>query len=376
MNVLLIPDKFKGSLSAKEVINALAQGIRTANPKTRIYEVIASDGGDGFLEAVATYVKVEEIFVATVDPLGRDLCAPYLYERDTRTAYIELAKASGMELLNALERDPVQCSTLGTGLQIKHAINRGATTIYVGLGGSATNDGGIGIAKALGFEFLDIAGCELKPTGVNLRKIDRIRPAEIPKMLKVISVYAVNDVSNPLYGEDGAAYVYARQKGAEKEEIELLDNGLRHLDKKVRQQFAIKNASKAGAGAAGGTAYGLKTFADARFISGIDFILQLAGVAKLLKKESMDYIITGEGKIDEQTLSGKLINGVLNLGKEHSIPVVAICGALEVDRGSLKGEGIFEVLEVGDRTKSLEYNMKNASQFVERAICDFIRGNA
>ena len=322
MKVLLIPDKFKGSLSAEEVMSAISRGISKVLPKTKIYTITASDGGDGFLEAVSNYEEVEEVVVHTFDPLGRAIKASYVFQKEKERAYIELAKASGIELLALPERNPLLCSTYGTGIQIMHALQRGAKQIYIGLGGSATNDAGIGIAKALGFLFFDITGEELEPTGENLARIDRIQPPEISNMLKDIKIYAVNDVNNPLFGAKGAAYTYAAQKGASKKDIVQLDLGLEHLHKVVKHQFKVSHAEHPGAGAAGGTAYGLKTFAGADFISGIDFILSLAEVEDLIANETIDYIITGEGKIDDQTLQGKLINGVLKLGNSNNKSVL------------------------------------------------------
>ncbi|HMB61857.1 MAG TPA: glycerate kinase [Eudoraea sp.] len=373
MNILLVPDKFKGSLTAGGVIEALKSGINRVLPDASTYAVIASDGGDGFLEAVAQYISVEEVQVDTPGPLGRNLRATYLFDPENLRAYIELARASGIVLLADSEKNPFQTSTLGTGNQIMDAISRGAKAIYIGLGGSATNDGGIGIAQALGFHFFDIMGNHLEPIGGNLDKIDRITAPEISELLRDVTIYAVNDVSNPLYGENGAAHIYARQKGANGNEIELLDAGLRNLNKVAEQQFKVFNAQIPGAGAAGGTAYGLKTFAGAHFISGIDFILELASVEELLQKKEINYIITGEGRIDEQTLNGKLINGVLNLGKRYQIPVMAVCGSLDMDKAELKKHGIHEVLEVRDPSRSLEYNMENAAELVEKSIFEFLK---
>ncbi|MCW5517291.1 glycerate kinase [Muriicola sp. Z0-33] len=373
MNILLIPDKFKGSLTAEEVIDATTQGIREVLPGTSVYSVIASDGGDGFLDSVSRYVDVDEVRVATFDPLEREIIATYLYNKETSQAYIELAKASGMVLLAPDERNPLMCSTYGTGILIKHVLLRGAKDIYIGLGGSATNDAGIGIAKALGFEFFDITGNELAPIGQSLSLIDRIQPPEISNMLKDVQIYAVNDVNNPLYGTNGAAHIYAEQKGATTSDIELLDHGLEHLHKIVKHQFKVSHADLPGAGAAGGTAYGLKTFAGANFISGIDFIMELAGVESLLSTESIDCIITGEGRIDDQTLQGKLINGVLNLGKNHNIPVIAICGALATNMGELQEQGLAAVIEVRDTDQTLEYNMANAYNLVKKAIANYFK---
>lgn len=371
MKFLLIPDKFKGSLTAQEVTDAITQGIRKVLPVNTVHTVIASDGGDGFLDAISRYVEVEKVKVATFDPLGREIIATYLFNKQTSQAYIELARASGMVLLIADERNPLRGSTYGTGILIKHALLSGAKEIYIGLGGSATNDAGIGIAKALGFIFFDITGNELEPIGQSLALIDRIQPPEISNMLKDVQIYAVNDVNNPLYGENGAAHIYAAQKGASKSEIEQLDQGLEHLHKVVKHQFKVSHAKLPGAGAAGGTAYGLKTFAGANFISGIDFIISLAGVEELLSTQAIDCIITGEGRIDDQTLQGKLISGVLSLGKIHNIPVIAVCGAMDTKVEDLQKQGLAAVIEVRDPDQTLEYNMQNAFELVVAATSSY-----
>jgi len=377
MTVLLIPDKFKGSLTATEVISALSKGIERADKKTKIHHLIASDGGDGFLEAIQQTLEVEEVHCNTVDPLGREIIASYALSRSRGEAFIELAKASGMELLKEDGRNPMITSTLGTGLQILDALEKGVDTIYVGLGGSATNDGGIGIAHALGYKFLDAAQNTLVPTGENLDKIYSIDATAAHKDLKHISIVAVNDVDNPLYGPNGAAYVYAKQKGAAFGHIEQLNGGLRHLDTLVQQQIGENNAQVSGAGAAGGAAYGIKTFLGGSFVSGINFMMHLTDIDALLKKEQIDLIITGEGKIDKQTFSGKLIHGILALGSSHSIPVVAICGTLGLEKEVCIKKGLHGVLEIKDPTKSLASNMENAAVLLEKSIFQFMssRGN-
>lgn len=368
MKVLLIPDKFKGSLSAKEVIDAIGKGLKKACPKVELYPILASDGGDGFLNAVSENVKCDKVETETVDPFGRTTRATYLIGSDKKKAFIELAKASGLELLSKNELNAMLTSTYGTGLQIKDALSRGAKSIYLGLGGSATNDGGIGIAHALGYEFLDGLGHVLHPIGKNLSHIHKIRFDQKNVDLKGSCFYAVNDVDNPLYGPNGAAYTYGKQKGGDAHALQILDNGLKHLDHLVKKQLHKDVAEIPGSGAAGGTAYGLKVFLNAEFISGIDFILNLAKVDKLLEEHRFDYIITGEGKFDDQTLRGKLIKGVLDLGKRHNIPVVAICGQLTVTNGKLVEMGLHRALEVQDTSKSLAYNMEQAAGLIENSI--------
>lgn len=364
MRLLLIPDKFKGSLTSKEVSEAFVLGVEKAGVKFTSHYIKASDGGDGFLDAVAHYKACVSVQVISENPLGKSLQSYYLYSQESNSAFIELANASGMELVSAGQRNPMLTSTFGTGLQIRDAIEKGIRNIFIGLGGSATNDGGIGMAHALGFNFFDAEGKKLAPSGGSLNHIERIDAANISPKLKQVTFYAVNDVTNPLFGKNGAAYVYGPQKGATKEMIKKLDQGLKNLDTVMIGQFNLKNAELPGSGAAGGAAYGLKCFLEASYISGIDFILELSGVKKLLAEKDFDFLITGEGKIDKQTLHGKLIQGVLNLGKKHNIPVLALCGILDISQKELKKSGIFEVLEIQDPSKSLDYNMLHAADLL------------
>lgn len=373
MNFLLVPDKFKGSLSAKQVIAAISRSVSDIYPQAGIYSVAASDGGDGFLDSVRSYIKAETIKVDTTGPLGIKISTEYLVNPKTADAYIELAKASGLELLSDEQRNPLLTSTMGTGIQIKDAILRGANKIYIGLGGSATNDAGVGIAAACGFSFLDEFGNSLKPIGKNLSKISTIKSSDFLKVYQNLEIYAVNDVDNPLFGPAGAACVYAAQKGATKEDIELLDKGLKHLHTIVKEQMGKDYANIPGSGAAGGAAYGLKTFLNAEFVGGTDFVFKLARIDKLLESNSVDFIITGEGKIDEQTLRGKLIHGVCQLGKSYNIPVLVVCGVSEINKKHLMEMGNIEVIEIRDPSKPLSYSIENASDLIELATARFFK---
>lgn len=371
MQILLIPDKFKGSLTAQEVVEAISRGVRSVHPSAHIDAILASDGGEGFLDAITKYKEVERIDTTTTDPLGRFMQAHYLWQEAGKTAYVEMAMASGLELLVESERNPAQTSTWGTGLQIKDAIVRGAQTIYLGIGGSATNDGGIGVAAALGYQFLDEGGNEVQLNGSGLRQIHRIIKPEAS--YNGITFIAVNDVNNPLYGAAGAAHVYGPQKGADPEIVSALDSGLRHLDEIVKRDLERDSAHIPGAGAAGGLAYGLSVFFDAEFIGGIDFILGLAGLEDRLVHDPPELIITGEGRIDTQSLSGKLIQGVLNRGSVHHIPVLAVCGMLDIKADQLVSEGFSDVIEIRDQMKPLAFNMAHAAELLETAIRDYFR---
>ncbi len=370
MNILLIPDKFKSSLSAKEVIEALKKGILKFDSSIQVDEIIASDGGEGFLNAIKKNSNLQEIEMIAVDPLGNELTTVYGFDAKKKIAYIEMAKASGLELLKPEERNVLKTSTYGTGLQIKRAINTGATEIYIGLGGSATNDAGIGIASALGYLFLDKNNMELKPIGKNLLQISKIIPPTTNKLMS-IKFYAVNDVKNPLFGKNGAAMVYGKQKGGDNQSIQILDKGLQNLDRIIKNQFNIDVAHVKGSGAAGGTAYGLKVFFNADFISGIDFILDLNKVEDLLKNNKIDLIITGEGKIDNQTLQGKFISGISKLANKFQIPAIAFCGLNELK--NIESLGLTAIIEIADNSKSLDYNMKNASELLQNAVLNYLK---
>ncbi len=264
MKFLLIPDKFKGSLSATEVIDAISRGINDAIANAEIRNILASDGGDGFLDAVKSYQQVEEIVIDTIDPLGRPIKAPYLFDKTNKKAYLELASASGLVLLEDKERNALKTSTQGSGIQIKHAIDLGARTIYLGLGGSATNDGGTGIAHVLGYNFLDKDRASLDPVGESLNSIETIDTDAAYKEIETVSFFAVNDVNNPLFGPEGAAYVYGPQKGANIDEVKILDEGLRQLDKTVKQTLGSEIAEIPGSGAAGGRCLWVKSIFERR----------------------------------------------------------------------------------------------------------------
>ncbi len=363
MNILLAPDAFKDSLTAQQVANAMERGVYKYSPDARCFQLFASDGGEGFLEAVKGYLpELKEIVVLTQDPLGRPIKASYLFDVKHKTAYVELAKASGIELLTNEERNPMVTSTLGTGIQIKHALEKGAKQVYLGIGGSATNDGGMGIAVALGYRFLDAEGNELPPVGDSLMKITRI---EVPAQdISHLSIYAVNDVLNPLFGKEGAAYTYAQQKGASPEVIKELDAGLQNLDRQVVQSLGRTEANTPGSGAAGGTAYGLKCFLKAEYLSGTSFILSLSNFKNIIKEHAIDYIITGEGKIDHQTAYGKFVYGMIQAATPYEIPVLGICGKLNLNRAEFTALGLLDAAELYDPTKPPSYSFDHAESLI------------
>lgn len=363
MKVILAPDSFKDSLRATEVGSAMEEGVKQFESNSECVFIPASDGGEGFLTAIQRKVPtLEVVTVDAFDPLHRPRFAKYLLQKENKTAYIELASASGLELLRTGERNPVHTSTYGTGILIQDAIEKGATQLYIGIGGSATNDGAMGIAKALGYRFMDDRGIELKAAGLNLKSIRKIIPPKEPPNIKI---FAINDVNNVLFGKQGAAYTYAGQKGASKTEIELLDDGLRNLDQIVQTDLGKFESTTPGAGAAGGTAYGLKVFFDANFINGTNFLLDLVDFDTLISKGDIDAIFTGEGKIDHQTIYGKFVYSLAQRARQHGIPVIAICGKLDLDQEGVEALGLKAAYEIADETKDSSYSYQFAYRLIK-----------
>jgi glycerate kinase len=263
MKIIVAPDKFKGSLSSMQACKAIEAGIHKVVSSAEVLLFPMADGGDGFDEVIQYYLQTQTVDCNTMDPLMRSLHATYQVNAVTKTAIIALSAASGLVLLKNEERNPLHTTTYGTGLMIKHAIEQGAEKIILGLGGSATNDAGMGILAAMGFRLLDNNGDALAPVGKNLSGIVRIIP---PPELPYVSFQIACDVENVLFGNDGAAFVYASQKGASKDEIDILDKGLEHISKIIRQQTARQIAMIPGTGAAGGVAAGLMAYFDCEII--------------------------------------------------------------------------------------------------------------
>ena len=326
MKIVLAPDKFKGSLTGIEFCDAVAEGIKRINPNIEVIKIPLADGGDGTFEILNFHLQSKAIITKVKDPLFREIDSTYLFAKDSKTAYIEMAKASGLNLLAKEEQNCFLTSTLGTGELIRHAMEKGATTIILGIGGSATNDCGIGMASALGFRFLDEFDKEVTPIGKNLIKIKRIDTSKVLKELDKVSFKIACDVSNPLYGENGAAYVYAPQKGANPEEISILDQGLQNIAKLFLEQFKIDVQKIKGAGAAGGMGAAGLAFLNAELVSGIELVKELVHFETQI--QNADWIITGEGKLDRQTLSGKAITELSIPLKNRRFPLLHFAARL------------------------------------------------
>ena len=333
MKFIIAPDKFKGSLTGSEFCDAVEEGIKRVFPKAIILKKPLADGGDGTLAVIKDYLKAEWIEVEVQDPLFRPIPSQYLFSETSKTAYIEMSEASGLKLLSIEELNCMNTSSFGTGELILNAIKKGAEKIILGIGGSATNDGGMGMGQALGIQFLDSANKPLKPIGKNLNNIQKINIEQLNELVHKTKFRVACDVTNPLYGNEGAANVFASQKGADDSEIFLLDQGLRNLGRIIKKQFNIDVQKTPGSGAAGGLGGGAIAFLNASLVSGIDLVKELANFDKDL--ENTDWIITGEGKLDDQTFFGKAIIGVIQSARKKQIPVAALCGSVSLSESEI-----------------------------------------
>ncbi len=367
MKMLLASDKFKGSLSAREVCQAIEKGLTSAVPPVEVMAHPMADGGDGSLEVLSEHLRLDRIDMLTVDPLGRKISTHYLVSPDA--AFIELASASGLVLLKEEERDPYKTSTLGTGKMVLDAIDRGLRKIYLFLGGSATNDAGTGIASALGCLFLDENQEELAPVGENLSRIHSVLPSTRFASEKV-ELILLCDVTNGLYGWNGAAQVYARQKGASEAQVTYLDSGLAHFNNVLFDQTGEDMNSIPGVGAAGGIGASMIALFGARLEKGFDAIARLTGLEKRI--QWADYVVSGEGKLDVQSLQGKVIDGVAELCKQYNKPLTLFVGKNELDSIG-KSLEVDHVFAISERAKDLKDAMDNGAIFLEELAASFLQ---
>ena len=369
MKIVIAPDKFKGALTGIEFCNAVERGIRKVVNEVELLKLPLADGGDGTVEALQFYTGAAYVTIEVNDPLNRKIKARYLYSSEKEMAFIEMAEASGIRLLKAEELDPMVTSTFGTGELVRDAIERGARHIILGIGGSSTNDAGMGMARALGFRFFDAEGAELEGKGRDLIRLHRIDPTNAMEEIAQVKFEVACDVDNPLYGSNGAAHVYSPQKGASPEVVEELDKGLRKFSSVVESQYGIDLQDIEGAGAAGGLGAGCVLFLNAQLKSGTALIKEVARFDELVG--DANWIITGEGKFDEQTFSGKVIKGVLESRKNQKMAV--FCGISELSQSQLQVHEIDFLAEMMEQATGLEDSVNNSGFYLERAAEAFAR---
>ncbi len=363
MKIILAPDSFKGSLSSKEAATAMARGIVRVMPNAELITLPMADGGEGTVSAILSACKGKLISVPVLNPMGKSIDAVYGILNDG-SAIIEMSQASGITLIPPSERNPMQASTFGTGEMILSALQQGCRKIYLGIGGSATNDGGMGMAEAIGVRFYDSKNNILKGCGSSLNEINRIDVSSMDVRIQETEFIVMCDVRNPLCGPEGASVVFGPQKGASQEQIQLLDAGLRNYAKKLEQYTGINIAHEPGAGAAGGLGAGLMAFCNSKLLEGCQVVLDICGFDQLLK--DTDLVITGEGHIDRSTSFGKVPNGVAIRAAKQKVPVVAIGGG--VWPVSTVNEELHFVAESAiTDIMSLEYAIENANLLLELA---------
>jgi glycerate kinase len=356
MKILIAPDKFKGALNAHEVAENIAKGLRDVLPDTKIDIVPMADGGEGTAEVICGAQACTWLQCKAHDPLGGEIGARYAWIEDAKLAVMEMSEAAGMRRLTQSESDPLRANTFGIGEMILDAANRGANEIIIGLGGSATNDGGFGMARALGFRFLAHEH-ELRGAVTELAGLERIQK---PKDLILPKIIAAVDVKNPLLGKNGATRVFGPQKGVTKDQIDKLERALTRLADVVAEEFGFDYRDKPGAGAAGGLGFGLMSFCGAKIRPGFDVVAEAVGLEAKIK--DADVVITGEGSLDRQTLEGKTPAGVARLARQLGKRVFAIVGRASTDREvSEIFDGVSENTRPG---MSREENMKRAAELL------------
>jgi glycerate kinase len=371
VRILIAPDKFKGALNAREVSENIAKGLRDALPDAKIEIVPMADGGEGTAEAICEARGGSWLKCKAHDPIGREIEARYAWIEDVELAVMEMSEAAGMRRLSESERDPVRATTFGVGEMVLDATSRGANEIIIGLGGSATNDGGFGMARALGFRFFSNAR-ELTKDMSELRNLttieapvaagvspasSKMQPTRLPPQSKII---AAVDVQNPLLGENGATRVFGPQKGVSKDELNVLEQALTRLADVVAEEFDFDYRDRPGVGAAGGLGFGLMSFCGATIRPGFDVVAEAVGLESKMK--AVDVVITGEGSLDRQTLEGKTPAGVARLARKLGKKVFTIAGRTD---GNRKVCELFdEVYELARPGISEKEQMKRAGELL------------
>src|SRR5437867_3737136 len=380
MKILIAPDKFKGALNAREAAENIAKGLRDALPDVTIEMVPMADGGEGTAEVICNARSGPRVQCKAHDPLEREIDAHYAWIADEKLAVMEMSEAAGMRRLSESERDPLRATTFGVGEMILNADSRGASEIVIGLGGSETNDGGFGMARALGFRFFSDAN-ELIGDMSRLRDLTKIKapvaagvwpanartqPTRLPPQLKII---AAADVRNPLLGENGATRVFGPQKGATKDKIDILEQALITLADVVAKEFGVDYRNEPGAGAAGGLGFGLMSFCGAKIRPGFDVVAEAVGLEA--KIEDADIVITGEGSLDRQTLEGKTPVGVARLARKLRRRVFAMVGrAINDPEVREVFDAVYENARPG---MSQEENMKRAAELLRENARDLAK---
>lgn len=365
---VIIPDSFKGTISSTEICDLIKDKVLEYYPDCDVVTIPVADGGEGTVDSFLAFVEGKRISVNVSGPYKENICCDYARMGDT--AVIEMAQAAGLPLVRGRE-NPAETITYGVGELIKHAVLNGCKDIIIGLGGSCTNDGGTGMASALGARFIDDKGEEFLPTGGTLDRISHIDIKPVKELMNGCKVTAMCDIDNPMYGENGAAYIFAPQKGADERMVELLDKNLRKLSAVIKRDLNVDVSELPGAGAAGAMGAGIAAFLDGELKSGIQTILDLIDFEEVIK--GTDIIFTGEGKIDGQSLRGKVVIGVSERASRQGVPVVAIVGDIADDAAAAYDRGVSAIFSINRLAIPYEKARLRSKQDLAATVNDIMR---
>lgn len=368
MKILAVPDSFKGSLTSARICDIIESVVLSLSNQSTVVKRPLADGGEGTVDALVINTGGLYVTCEVENPNSEKIDATYGILGDNKTAVIEMASASGLMLIKSHQRNPLKASSFGTGELILDAIKKGCNRIIMGIGGSATNDGGMGMLKALGFSFLDINGCEIKDGAIGLIDLVDINVDAVSESIKNTEFIIACDVDNPLLGLNGASHVYGPQKGATDEMIAILEAALENYSDVISNKFDIDIKDIPGAGAAGGMGAGLLAFLNTTLKSGFEIISEKIGLEACIKENEFDLIITGEGEINQQTLNGKLPIGIARMAKKYKIPVIAIVGSIGDNIEELYQHGITSIFSIVNKPMQLEYSIEHAENLYEDTV--------
>ncbi|MCW8274991.1 glycerate kinase [Pseudomonas sp. PCH199] len=371
MKIVIAPDSFKDSLSAQGVADAIALGLMEVWPDAQLVKCPMADGGEGTVESILAACGGELQRIAVRGPLGDPVDAAWGWLPDSHTAIIEMAEASGLQLVPVDQRDACISSTFGTGELIRAALDEGAQRVILAIGGSATNDGGAGAMQALGVKLLDAQGQALAPGGLALAELFRIDLSDIDPRLATVRFDIAADVNNPLCGPHGASAIFGPQKGASPEQVQLLDHALGHFADHCAKVLNNDVREESGSGAAGGLGFAAKAFLGAQFKAGVEVVAELVGLADAVK--DADLVITGEGRFDAQTLRGKTPFGVARIAKQYRVPVIVIAGTLGEGYQALYEHGIDAAFALASGPMTLQQACAEAPRLLRERASDIAR---
>lgn len=371
MKIIIAPDSFKGSLTAKEAAHAIDRGVKRALYSAETVLIPVADGGEGTMESLVAATKGRMINVTVKDPLLKPVQAAYGILGDEKTCIIEMATASGLCLIGEKERNPMKTTTFGTGELIKRALDDGYRTFILAIGGSATNDGGIGMLQALGMKLLDSDGISVGFGGDELAQIAQIDDSGFDSRISTCEFLIASDVQNPFVGKSGATHIFGPQKGATPEMVKILDNNMVHWANMIEQHTGVRLHDKEGAGAAGGIGGAFQAFFPSRSKRGVDIVIEYVKLDEHLASASC--VFTGEGQIDFQTASGKTPLGVAQAAKKKGIPVFALTGSIGQGIEALYKHGITSIHSVVSRPMSLHEAIENANELLEQTAEQVLR---